>query len=186
MAITALEYRRGRKIDELKEEVALAIADGLTPHGDPQFINGLYIQTMVEGSAIGTFEDLETRVGDAETAITAAEGDIDDLEAHNMNASAAFASDGAITTTSGVKRLTKAGVGAYTLAAPSGTEIIQIINTTANAHVVTATDLIHDGVTGGAKDTATFAAFPGSSLTLRAISNLWYVVANNNVTIAGA
>jgi len=101
---------------------------------------------------------------------------------------AAFATDGALTKTTGVKVLTKAGVGAYTLAAPTAAEAgrrITIINGTANAHVVTATNLIDDGVTGGAKDTMTFAAFVGASIELLAYNLKWTVVAKNVVTIAG-
>jgi hypothetical protein len=50
--------------------------------------------------------------------------------------------------------------------------------------VITATGLIHDGVTGGAKNTATFGAFHGSSLTLVAYNLLWYVESKNVCTIA--
>jgi hypothetical protein len=50
--------------------------------------------------------------------------------------------------------------------------------------VVTATNLIADGVTGGAKDTATFGAFVGSSLDLLSYDGLWHVVGKNVVTIA--
>lgn len=102
---------------------------------------------------------------------------------------ASYVNDGAIAITSSVARLTKAGVGAYTLAAPgAGDEglILTIISQSDNAHVVTATNLIDDGVTGGAKDTATFAAFTGASITLMAINQKWAVIANNNVTVAGS
>lgn len=100
-----------------------------------------------------------------------------------------FAANGAIDLASGECLLTKAGVNAMTLAAPptsmNGQRVV-IISTTANAHTVTATDLIHDGVTGGAKDLATFAAFPGASLELMAYAGAWYVVGTNAVTITGA
>jgi hypothetical protein len=96
------------------------------------------------------------------------------------------AADGAITPAAGEVFLTKAGVNAMTLAAPStalnGARLV-IMSTTANAHTVTATDLIHDGVTGGAKDLATFGAFPGASLELMAYAGAWYVVSKNVVTI---
>lgn len=104
-----------------------------------------------------------------------------------LNLGEAFAADGAITKTPGSKRLTKAGVGAYTLAAPTADEegaVIVILNETANAHVITATNLLDDGVTGGAKDTATFGAFVGATLTLRATSLKWQVLSKNVVTIA--
>lgn len=102
----------------------------------------------------------------------------------------AYAADGAIALNPALAHvLTKAGVGAYTLAAPVAADagmILHIISGSANAHVVTATNLIDDGVTGGAKDTATFAAFVGASLTLMAYNLKWVVIANNNVTIAGS
>jgi D-ribose pyranose/furanose isomerase RbsD len=83
--------------------------------------------------------------------------------------------------------LTKGSAGAYTLAAPTaamnGKELI-IVAGTAFAHVITATNLLDDGVTGGAKDTATFAAFVGSGIHLMAYNLKWCVVAKNLVTIA--
>jgi hypothetical protein len=101
---------------------------------------------------------------------------------------ALYAADGAISIDSHKAHvLTKAGVGAYTLAAPTAAQagqMLVIVNGTANAHVLTATNLLDDGVTGGAKDTATFAAFVGSSLTLMAYNLKWVVVSNNIVTIA--
>lgn len=85
--------------------------------------------------------------------------------------------------------ITKAGVAALTLAAPTladdGVEIT-ITSTTAYAHTLTATDLIHDGVTGGAKDLATFAAFAGASITLRAVNLLWHVISSTAVTVSAA
>jgi hypothetical protein len=101
----------------------------------------------------------------------------------------AYASDGAIAFTEprNIAKLTKAGVGAYTLAAPTAAQEgyrLLILNQTANAHVVTATNLLDDGVTGGAKDTATFGAFVGASLDLIAINLKWHVVGINICTIA--
>lgn len=101
----------------------------------------------------------------------------------------AMAADGAITIGAGTVVFTKAGVVAATLAAPTagqaGTRMTFIAGT-ANAHVITATGLLDDGVTGGSKDLATFAAFVGASLTLEAYNLKWVVVANNNVTVAAA
>jgi len=122
-------------------------------------------------------EALQNKVSTLESAAEEAEAAI-----------AAFAVDGALTKTTGVKVLTKAGVGAYTLAAPTAAEAgrrLTIINGTANAHVITATNLIDDGVTGGAKDTATFGAFVGASIELLAYNLKWTVLAKNVVTIAG-
>lgn len=105
----------------------------------------------------------------------------------DANSEITYAVDGAISVDSGLKRLTKATAGAYTLAAPSADgQRIVIFSDSAAAHVVTATNLIHDGVTGGAKDTMTFAAFHGASIELIGRGGLWYVVSKNVVTIAGA
>jgi len=103
----------------------------------------------------------------------------------------AYASDGAIgfTRPFNIAKLTKGSAGAYTLAAPTSSQEgyrLLIIGQTAFAHVVTATDLLDDGVTGGAKDTATFGAFVGTSLDLIAINSKWHVVGKNVVTIAAA
>lgn len=84
--------------------------------------------------------------------------------------------------------ITKAGVLADTLAAPTaitddGVEIV-VVSNTANAHTITATTLLQNGVTGGAKTTATFAAFPGASITLKAYNAFWFVVSANLVSVA--
>lgn len=84
-----------------------------------------------------------------------------------------------------------AGVNAMTLAAPivgsqvnggdSG-RVLVIISNSANAHTITATGLLK---TGSANvNVATFAAFAGASLTLRASAGLWYVLASNQITFS--
>jgi hypothetical protein len=76
---------------------------------------------------------------------------------------------------------------AGTLAAPTalqnGTRIT-FISDSAFAHTITATGLLHDGVTGGAKNLATFAAFKGATLTLYAYNLFWYVENRHNCTIS--
>jgi len=76
--------------------------------------------------------------------------------------------------------LNKAGVAAITLPAPGAENVgrvITFIAGTANAHVVTATAALANGT--ATKTTWTAAAFPGSSLTVRAISStLWACVSN--------
>lgn len=101
----------------------------------------------------------------------------------------AYATDGAIGKGVVVAKLTKETAGAYTLAAPTPEEegiTLTIVSQTAAAHVVTATGLLNDGVTGGAKDTATFAAFPGAAITLMAINEEWAVISSNAVTVAAS
>lgn len=92
--------------------------------------------------------------------------------------------DGEITIASGIVKITKsASEAALTLAttATDGVEI-QFLSTTAKAHVITAS--IDDGVTGGTKTTATFAAFAGASIKLISAGSKWIVAASNNVTVA--
>lgn len=95
--------------------------------------------------------------------------------------------DGAITVSPGTVKITKAGVCAVTLAAPTAAQDgieIEFTSQTANAHTLTATGLINDGVTGGAKNLATFAAFAGASITLKASSLTWNVISLNAVVIS--
>lgn len=100
-----------------------------------------------------------------------------------------YLTDGAIAIANGTALLTKGSAGAYTLAAPTAAQAgtrLRIISQTAFAHVITATNLIDDGVTGGAKDTATFAAFAGAAIELEAVNLKWAVVGKNVVTVAGS
>lgn len=82
--------------------------------------------------------------------------------------------------------ITKAGVAAMTLAAPTaGTDDgleIQIISSTANAHTVTATGLYEDGAAH--VNVATFAANIGGCLLLVAYQGKWYVQALQSVTMS--
>ena len=99
----------------------------------------------------------------------------------------AMAVNGAASIAAGTVIFTKAGVLAATLAAPTAGQAgtrMTFVGGTANAHTLTATGLIDDGVTGGSKNLATFAAFVGASITLEAYNLKWVVVANNNVTIS--
>jgi len=122
----------------------------------------------------------------AQAMDTAQQTAIDVLQEKELS-STNFLVDGALTKTTGLKALTKATAGAYTLAAPTvdeeGAEIT-IVSDTAAAHVVTATGLIQDGVTGGSKTTMTFAAFAGASIKLVAHALKWTVVSKNVVTIS--
>ncbi len=83
--------------------------------------------------------------------------------------------------------LTKASaLATTTLGAPSkGQNGLRLTFTsqTAAAHVITATTLFADAVTGSPHTTATFAAFIGASLTVVADNGLWNIVAAVGVTI---
>lgn len=94
-----------------------------------------------------------------------------------------YSADGAIDPTiSHTAVITKGSAAAMTLAAPTssnnGTRIV-IQAGSAFAHVVTATGLIQDGVTGGAKNTYTTAAFVGSGATLEAYEGKWHLLSKN-------
>lgn len=82
--------------------------------------------------------------------------------------------------------ITKAGVAAMTLAAPTTTTDdgirIRIFSNTANAHTVTATGLFQDGA--GHVNLATFAANAGASLILEAYQGKWNVISNQGVTMS--
>lgn len=98
---------------------------------------------------------------------------------------AAYAVDGAITIQSGIHHLTKAGVNAMTIAAPTaaqaGTRLV-IIAGTANAHTLTYTTGFNAG--GAGIDVATFGGAVGDNIVLVAIGTTWYVESTRNVTIA--
>lgn len=96
-----------------------------------------------------------------------------------------YTADGAITTTAGLKIISKTSAAAMTLAAPTvdGVEI-SLIAGTAFAHVITSTDKIDDGVTGGAKDTITLGAFVGACATLISLSGKWVLKSKSVATVA--
>jgi hypothetical protein len=73
--------------------------------------------------------------------------------------------------------ITKAGVAAMTLAAPTAGvddfKSVEVISTTAFAHTVTATGLLATG--SASVNVVTFAAFAGARVRLLAYQGLWYV-----------
>jgi len=92
-----------------------------------------------------------------------------------------FLIDGAITLLGGgIAYLTKAGAGAYTLAAPAADGVIlRVISQTAQAHVITATNLIN-----GNDDTATFGGAIGDCVEFYSSGDEWFTGPLINVTIA--
>lgn len=75
--------------------------------------------------------------------------------------------------------ITKASAAAIVLVAPSKAQdglTITFTSLTAAAHVITATTLLADAVSGSPHTTATFAAFIGATLTLKAENGLYNVV----------
>lgn len=77
-----------------------------------------------------------------------------------------------------------AGVDAMTLGAPTAGEddstMISVVSDTLNAHTITATGLFANGT--ALKTTATFAAFRGAGLLLRAFNGVWQVIYSVGVT----
>lgn len=100
---------------------------------------------------------------------------------------AAYAADGAIAIRSHIAVLTKAGVNAMTLAAPTATThdgvIIDIVAATANAHTVTATTIGFNAADASG-DVGTFSGAIGDSLRVLAYQGEWIVLNNIGVTIA--
>jgi hypothetical protein len=82
--------------------------------------------------------------------------------------------------------ITKAGVAALTLAAPTaGADdglTIEITSVTANQHVLTATGLLVDGA--GHVNTATWPAQLGGTVDLVAYNGKWYVQNSQSITFA--
>jgi hypothetical protein len=83
----------------------------------------------------------------------------------------------------------RAGVDAMTLGAPTaGADdnlSLTFISDTANAHTLTCPSTIIATGSSVLRTVATFAAFRGATLSLRAFNGLWYVVGNNGpVTFA--
>ena len=82
--------------------------------------------------------------------------------------------------------ITKAGVAALTLAAPTATtdDGVQIVLTsnTANAHTLTATGLLQTGTIS--VNVATFAAQAGAGLTLIAYQGKWNVLGSVGITFS--
>jgi hypothetical protein len=75
---------------------------------------------------------------------------------------------------------TKGSACLVTLVAPSKAQdglTLVFTSASAFAHVITATTLFGDAVTGSPHTTATFAAFIGASLTVQAQNGLWNVIA---------
>lgn len=104
----------------------------------------------------------------------------------NPTALQLLTTNGALPVTAGLYVITKAGVLADTLAAPTaGSQdgiIIQIMSTTANAHTLTATGLFQCGT--ASVNLATFAANAGAGLTLMSYNGKWVVLYSVGITFS--
>jgi hypothetical protein len=121
----------------------------------------------------------------------AADGDVIEVQPFstvNVNGITLASANGAIALVPGTVVITKTGsLAAMTLAAPTAAQnglILRITSSTAFAHTVTATGLFDDGVTGGSKTTATFAAFAGASMAVMAYEGKWHTLSLKAVTVA--
>ncbi len=82
--------------------------------------------------------------------------------------------------------ITKGSACLFTLVAPSKAQdglTLVFTSLTAFAHVMTATTLIADAVSGSPHTTGTFAAFIGASITLQAQNGLWNEISAIGVTV---
>lgn len=146
-------------------------------------------KSTVAASFSGLFELLKkapaaVTSGQNTEGLNAIKNQINDIVTGDV---ANYTADGAIDPTIKNSKISKGSAAAMTLRAPTDAEegkVICIYSGSAYAHVITATDLIDDGVTGGAKDTITFGAFVGASITLIASDKKWTVLAKNVATIA--
>ena len=81
-----------------------------------------------------------------------------------------------------------AGVDAITLALPRNpmddNQSVNIWSDTANAHTVTFPSAAYSHGATGQATIATFAAFRGAGMTLRAFNGTWQVVASSGVTFS--
>ncbi len=80
----------------------------------------------------------------------------------------------------------KATAAAIVLVAPSKAQDalrLTFTSLTAAAHVITATSLLGDAVSGSPHTTATFAAYIGATLVVEARNGLWNVISAVGVTI---
>lgn len=137
------------------------------------------VSSVVNANVVGVAMETVTADGDVVEVMT--------VNAPLENVVTAYAVNGAIAVAGGTAMLTKAGINAMTLAAPTVAQegiVITVVSQTANAHTITATGLIDNGVTGGSKTTATFAAFAGAAITLMASNLKWAVVSSNVVTVS--
>lgn len=164
---------------------------------DGEFTDPALINVTVTGTSTITDADIVNGTMDgtalADVAIsgtsTIADATITDGTSTALPVVTLATADGALTLAHGVVAVTKAGVCAMTLAAPSAPQnglTMTVVSNTANAHTLTATNLIQDGVTGSPQDLATFEAFAGASITLMAYNLTWHVIAKNAVTVSGS
>jgi hypothetical protein len=118
---------------------------------------------------------------------TKVDADAVDLKQPLYDTVTAVTANGAVTPAPGLHVITKAGVCAITLAAPSTDQngmTVNIVSTTAYAHTVTATGLLRNGGASSPYDLATFSAYIGAGISLIAHGGYWYIHAARNITFS--
>jgi hypothetical protein len=129
-----------------------------------------------------------TAVGDTKSRVLAAfnPNAIQALGANQQIVGVISASGAVTANQEGTYSVTKAGVAALTLAAPTAGvddgKIIRLTSTTANAHTLTATGLLNTG--SASVNVATFAAFAGAGLSLMALNAKWQVLSQIGITFS--
>jgi hypothetical protein len=140
--------------------------------------------TALSGSSIATNTIAETTAGSGVTAdsVLLKDGVVKSVPV-------TVTADGAIAIPPGDTTyfITKAGVAAMTIAAPTATTHdgirLTFISTTAQAHTL---DMASSGINGGSADIGTFGGAAGDGVTIVAYQAHWYEVpgSNANVTFA--
>ena len=133
----------------------------------------------ITGTIVGT-TDVQTLTNKTLTSPTITAPSI-------VAAQAVPVSPAAITITTSTVFLSTAGAGAFSVAAPSSQDGVEIrfVSTTANAHVVTFTGAtLQNGVTAN-RTTATLANVAGASITVVAKGVLWYVISQSAAVTYG-
>lgn len=129
-------------VDGLTASAAeLNTLDGITAStAELNILDGVTANATEINRLVGVNSDIQTQL---------------DAKRQDANVLSNYVNDGAIafTLNDQFARLSKASAGAYTLAAPTAGahdgRVLRIFSSSNFAHVVTATNLIHDGVTGG-------------------------------------
>lgn len=154
----------------------------------PQFLAGF---RLVTGDALNTIINAVNNLTGNGTpgAVTGTTGVFSGAVTSNgtVDVLTALTTNGAIPPhTPATYVITKAGVLADTLAAPTATTddglIIVVTSSTANAHTITATGLLQTGT--ASVNLATFAAQPGAGLTLMAYQGKWNVLGSVGITFS--
>jgi hypothetical protein len=91
--------------------------------------------------------------------------------------------DGAVTLYSGIVKITKAGVCAMTLAAPTTNGRVLVFDAaTAHAHTLTITAGLRGA--GAGADTLTWGGAVGDGITLYSSDGAWYVWPGTNLNVS--